>query len=139
MHWDIQITTQPLLPGCRLPAELTGRIGAVAEFLGIVRGEENGVVIRALQYEAYETMAEKLLHQIAGDVLARHACLWLQATHRLGIVPVGEAAIHVLVASSHRAEAFAALAEFMERLKQDVPIWKVRALDETAFSNSTPS
>ena len=48
--------------------------------------------------------------------------------HRVGIIPVGETAIYVGVASPHRAEAIALLAEFMDRLKQDVPIWKRRAL-----------
>jgi molybdopterin molybdotransferase len=48
--------------------------------------------------------------------------------HRLGVVPAGEAAIYVGLAGQHRAEAFALLAQFMDRLKQDVPIWKRRAL-----------
>ena len=47
--------------------------------------------------------------------------------HRVGIIPVGETAIYVGVASPHRGEAIALLAEFMDRLKQDVPIWKRRA------------
>jgi molybdopterin synthase catalytic subunit len=33
-----------------------------------------------------------------------------------------------VVASAHRAEAFAMVTRFMDRLKQDVPIWKRRAL-----------
>jgi molybdopterin molybdotransferase len=48
--------------------------------------------------------------------------------HRVGIVPVGETAIYLGVAAKHRGAAFALLAEFMDRLKQDVPIWKRRAL-----------
>ena len=48
--------------------------------------------------------------------------------HRVGVIPVGETAIYVGVASPHRGEAIALLAEFMDRLKQDVPIWKRRAL-----------
>ena len=47
----------------------------------------------------------------------------------MGVVPVGEAAIHVIVAARHRAAAFALLTGFMDRLKQDVPIWKRRAID----------
>jgi molybdopterin synthase catalytic subunit len=42
---------------------------------------------------------------------------------------VGEAAIYVGVAGKHRAEAFTLLMDFMDRLKQDVPIWKRRALN----------
>ena len=58
----------------------------------------------------------------------RHPCLAAKVIHRLGVVPVGETAIYVGVAAKHRGEAFALLAEFMDRLKQDVPIWKRRAL-----------
>jgi molybdopterin synthase catalytic subunit len=42
----------------------------------------------------------------------------------VGRVPAGEASILVRVAAKHRAEAFGMLAEFMDRLKRDVPIWK---------------
>jgi molybdopterin synthase catalytic subunit len=54
--------------------------------------------------------------------------------HRVGIVPVGEAAIYVGIAARHRAEAFGLLDEFMNRLKQDVPIWKLRALTVTELA-----
>src|SRR5208283_2225907 len=48
--------------------------------------------------------------------------------HRVGVIPAGETAIYVGVASPHRGEAIELLAEFMDRLKQDVPVWKRRAL-----------
>jgi molybdopterin molybdotransferase len=62
--------------------------------------------------------------------------------HRIGVVPVGEAAIYVGIAGRHRAEAFALLGEFMDRLKKDVPIWKLRAIaqpNETGIMNSSAS
>ena len=62
------------------------------------------------------------------SLAADHPCLAAKVIHRVGIIPVGETAIYVGVASPHRAEAIALLAEFMDRLKQDVPIWKRRAL-----------
>ena len=58
--------------------------------------------------------------------------------HRVGVIPVGETAIYVGVASPHRGEAIALLAEFMDRLKQDVPIWKRRALPVSASLRATP-
>jgi hypothetical protein len=57
-----------------------------------------------------------------------HPCLAAKVIHRVGIIPVGEAAIYVGIASRHRAEAIALLGEFMNHLKQGVPIWKRRAL-----------
>ena len=37
-------------------------------------------------------------------------------------------AVLIAVSTPHRAEAFALAGAFMDRLKQDVPIWKVRAI-----------
>jgi molybdopterin molybdotransferase len=56
--------------------------------------------------------------------------------HRVGIIPAGEAAIYAGIASRHRAEAIAMLGEFMNQLKQGVPIWKRRALP--AAGRATP-
>jgi molybdopterin synthase catalytic subunit len=105
-----------------------GGDGAWAEFTGIVRGEEHGRPIEALEYEAYESMAPKVLREILAKLGKRHHCSGVGVIHRLGIIPVGEAAIWVGVASPHRHEALALLTEFMDELKRDVPIWKRRAL-----------
>jgi molybdopterin synthase catalytic subunit len=127
MEIEMQITNAPIAE--QLPA-LTARVGAGAwvEFRGVVRGEENGGVIAALEYEAYPQMAEKEMRRILVELANCHPCLSVRVIHRVGIVPVGESAIYVGIAARHRAEAFALLAEFMNRLKQDVPIWKRRIL-----------
>jgi molybdopterin synthase catalytic subunit len=36
----------------------------------------------------------------------------------------GQCSFRLQVASAHRAEALAAMTEFIDRLKRDVPIWK---------------
>ncbi|NJK90567.1 MAG: molybdenum cofactor biosynthesis protein MoaE [Blastochloris sp.] len=105
-------------------------IGAVAEFYGVVRGEENGQPIAALVYEAYPGMAEREMRRVAEEEAKRHPVDHVEIIHRTGAIPVGETAIWVRVRSRHRAEAFGFLAGFMDRLKQDVPIWKVRSLPE---------
>ena len=131
MEIEIQITRQRIAAPVRPPS---AGVGAVTEFSGLVRGEENGQTIAALEYEAYSPMAERIMRNLLTEISARHPCLFVRVTHRIGIVPVGEAAIHIVTAARHRAEAFAMLTEFMNRLKQDVPIWKRRALsgDELA-------
>lgn len=126
MRVEIILTDQPIDPRCKLPAELAGRAGAVAEFAGLVRDEEGGRRIAALEYEAYAPMAERVMRQIAEELGALYPCLYVRVTHRVGVVPAGEAAIHVIAVAVHRAEAFALVTQFMDRLKQDVPIWKRR-------------
>lgn len=126
MEIDLQLTSDPIGQPGPLPGSTAA--GAVVEFRGVVRGQEAGEAIAALEYEAYEPMAERELRRIVSDLAHRHPCLGVRVIHRVGVVPVGEAAIYVGVAGKHRAEAFAWLAEFMDRLKQEVPIWKTRAI-----------
>lgn len=125
---DIEIElTKESIPDTILPPP-AGANGAWLEFRGIVRGEENGEKISALEYEAYPEMAKREIRRLLAEISSRHPCLAARIIHRIGIIPVAETAIYAGIASSHRAEGIALLAEFMDKLKQDVPIWKRRAL-----------
>jgi len=129
MKIEIQITNQTIQSRGQLenfPA------GAIAEFSGVVRDLENGGKISALEYEAYSPMAENEMRCILESLAEKFPCLAARVIHRIGVIPVGETAIYVCIAAEHRGEAFAMLAEFMNRLKQDVPIWKRRAISSVA-------
>lgn len=127
MSLSIQLGSDPIPHS--LPAPFAGPgIGAFVEFRGVVRGEEQGRAISALVYEAYQPMAEREMARILDALVAAHPCHAVHVRHRIGRIPVGETAIYIGVASRHRAEAFAVLSGFMDRLKQDVPIWKTDAL-----------
>ena len=123
MEIEIQLTDR-LIAEKILPPTQLGAVGAWLEFRGVVRGEENGQTISALEYEAYPEMAGREIRRLLQEISARHPCRAAKVIHRVGVIPVGETAIYVGVASPHRGEAIALLAEFMDRLKQDVPIWK---------------
>ena len=139
MEIEIQLTDQPIAEKF-LPPTQPGAVGAWLEFRGVVRGEENGQTIRALEYEAYPEMAGREIRRLLQEISARHPCRAAKVIHRVGVIPVGETAIYVGVASPHRGEAIALLAEFMDRLKQDVPIWKRRALpvEDESKKNHAP-
>ena len=109
-------------------AEAGKGVGAWVEFTGIVRGMEEGRAISALRYEAYQPMAENQIRRILDELHAAHPCLRVEVLHRIGVVPVGQAAIYIGVEAIHRAEAFAMASDFMDRLKQDVPIWKTEVI-----------
>ncbi|MFT3867050.1 MAG: molybdenum cofactor biosynthesis protein MoaE [Nibricoccus sp.] len=128
MEIDIAISSACLDQHPLLSDRVTDQTGAVAEFKGLVRREEAGQPIAALEYEAYQPMAENTMRRIVEDLGKTHSCDRVVIVHRVGMVPVGEAAIIVRVCSKHRAEAFALLSSFMDRLKQDVPIWKLRGV-----------
>jgi molybdopterin synthase catalytic subunit len=122
MKTSVLITMDVLRP--RGVAAAGAGCGAVVEFAGVVRGEEDGVVISALDYEAYEPMASRQIERILTELEPAHSCVAVEVSHRIGRVPVGEAAILVRIEAKHRGEAFQMLEKFMIRLKQDVPIWK---------------
>jgi len=100
--------------------------GAVVCFSGTVRGQENGQPIRSLFYEAYRPMAENQIQSILADLAGKYPCTSAEVIHRLGTVLVGETSLFVRVRAPHRAEAFHLLTSFLDRLKQDVPIWKTQ-------------
>ena len=99
-------------------------IGACLEFQGIVREREKDRKLAGLQYEAHEPMARRHLTRIFEELNIAHPCAEVVFIHRLGWVPVGEASLFVRVTSAHRGEALQFLAEAVNRMKADVPIWK---------------
>ena len=126
MNIEIQLTNSPIVEMiARQPSG--GAAGSWVEFRGIVRNRENGKAISALEYEVYPEMAEREIRRILEMLAAKHSCLAARVIHRTGNIPVGDTAIYVGVAAAHRAEAIALIGGFMDRLKQDVPIWKRRA------------
>ncbi len=125
MRIEVLISSAVIIPTAP-PAD--SGAGAIATFTGTVRGEENGHPITALVYEAYQPMAETVMQRLLEELAAAHPCHSVFVQHRIGVVPAGEAAIHITVKARHRSPAFALLAAFMDRLKQDVPIWKTDSL-----------
>ena len=122
MKTHIEFTRSPIVP----PAMMTDsrEIGACLEFSGVVREAENGNKIPGLFYEAYEPMARKTLEQILRELTERHPCEAVHFIHRLEFVPVGAASLYVRVLSKHRQAGLELMAELINRLKTDVPVWK---------------
>ena len=122
MHVEITFTDQPIvIPPLALPSR---EVGACVEFQGIVRELEQGGPLTGLHYEAYPPMARNLLARHCTDIATRHPCAACVLIHRLGWVPIGEASLYVRVLSTHRGEGLRFLAELIDQLKTDVPIWK---------------
>lgn len=98
--------------------------GAVATFVGVVRGEHLGRRVRFLEYEAYEPLARRSLERIAGECAAQWPAVVVGIHHRMGRLGLGEASVAIVAASPHRADAFACCRYVIERVKQIVPVWK---------------
>jgi MoaE-MoaD fusion protein len=102
----------------------TDHDGAVVTFAGVTRDHNDGARVVSLAYEAYAEMATALATAIFTEAQQRFAITRARITHRLGTVPVGEAAVVVVVSAAHRGPAFDACRYLMDRLKHEVPIWK---------------
>jgi MoaE-MoaD fusion protein len=98
--------------------------GAIATFLGTVRAQSRGRDVIALEYEAYEEMAEDVMAGIADDLQACYELCKVAMSHRLGRVEVGETSVAIAVSAPHRQDALAACADAIEALKAEVPLWK---------------
>ena len=100
------------------------RAGAIATFLGTVRAQSRGRDVIALEYEAYEEMAEDVMAEIASELEGRYDLCKVAISHRLGRVEVGETSVAIAVSAPHRQDALAACADAIEALKARVPLWK---------------
>jgi len=100
-------------------------VGAVATFVGVVRGTTDEREVRYLEYEAYPEMAERTLRQIGDEIRARWRTIRQVAiVHRVGRLQVGETIVVIALSAAHRAEVFDALRYAIDRLKEITPIWK---------------
>ena len=113
------IDVTPLLARAQQPMA-----GAVVAFLGISRqftGESETV---QLSYEAYHEMAERELARLEAEARRRWGLVECALVHRVGVVPISEASVAVVVSSPHRDAAFEAARWLIDTLKDSTPIWK---------------
>lgn len=112
-------------------------LGGQAVFVGVVRRDPVGETrVRALRYEAYAPLARRELDRLEKEAQARWGPLRVRIVHRVGRVPVGEASVVVAVGAPHRAQAFDACRYLIDRLKDEVPIWKSEETGPAARSGS---
>jgi len=120
---DFRIVDSELDPSPAFEAVRDPACGAIATFLGTVRGEHEGRKVLHLEYETQESMALKQFGKLAAGLRERGA--WHVAIHhRRGRVPVGGVSVAIAVSAPRRRDALLACAAAIERLKKDVPIWK---------------
>jgi molybdopterin synthase catalytic subunit len=113
------IDAQELIRAVQTPAD-----GAVCVFYGVVREDSRDRKVRYLEYDAYPEMAEKKMWEILDEVRARWPAQRAAIVHRIGRLAIGDASVVIAVGSPHRGESFEACRYVIDRVKQEVPIWK---------------
>lgn len=139
------LSADPISVDQAIAAVESDTAGAVVSFSGVVRNHDGGKAVERLSYSAHPTA-----HQVMADVVARLVAeqnaaeqntagddaagdasagtpgqpvrIW--AAHRIGMLEIGDPALVCAVSASHRGQAFAVCSELVDRIKEQVPIWK---------------
>lgn len=121
--------------GTELARLTAGRtdVGGVATFLGLVRGEVDGVSLLAMTLEHYPGMTERQLAAIEAEARRRWPLQNILIIHRVGRLRPGEHIVLVATAASHRTTALESCQFLIDWLKTGAPFWK---LEETACGTS---
>lgn len=103
--------------------------GGIGLFTGVVRNHHGGEAVDHLVYEAWEEQAVAALRRVADEVVAEHPGVRaVHVSHRVGHLDVGDVAVICAASAPHRAEALAAATRLIDRVKEEVPIWKHETL-----------
>ncbi|MFC6823931.1 molybdopterin synthase [Halopelagius fulvigenes] len=109
--------------------------GAIATFTGRVRAkddEDDARTVR-LEFEKYDGVAEERMASIESELEARDGVEEVLLFHRTGVVEDGEDIVFVVVLAGHRGEAFRAVEDGINRLKDEVPLFKKETTVEDDF------
>ena len=98
--------------------------GAVLLFSGDVRNHSKGRAVDFLEYETHESMAQKQIAEIVVEAKNRWDLHYVEVIHRFGKMQISDCSIGIVVASSHRKDAYAASRFIIDTVKKSVPIWK---------------
>jgi molybdopterin synthase catalytic subunit len=98
--------------------------GAVVGFVGMIRDHDGGRQVVQLEYSAHPSAAD-VLAEVVAEIAARSAgTRAIAASHRIGVLRIGEAALVAAVAADHRQAAFATCAQLVDTVKARLPVWK---------------
>lgn len=108
--------------------------GAIAIYIGFVKGVVNGVKVRELVYESNEEFTLRALSRILQEVVAKNGRIKaVKVFHRVGSYKQGDDVFYVIVAGVSRRDVIPALTEIVERVKHETGIWKLERRDDGSY------
>jgi molybdopterin synthase catalytic subunit len=112
--------------------ELVGHqsAGAIVGFVGMIRDHDEGRRVVRLEYSAHPSAAQVMADVVAEVAEASNGVRAIAASHRIGALHIGEAALVAAVAADHRREAFATCAALVDTIKARLPVWKHQFFDD---------
>jgi molybdopterin synthase catalytic subunit len=124
------LSAEPISVEQAIAAVESDTAGAVVSFSGVVRNHDGGKAVERLSYSAHPT-AHQVMADVVAALVAEHSegssgaqpvRIW--AAHRIGMLEIGDPALVCAVSAAHRGQAFAVCSELVDRIKDQVPIWK---------------
>ncbi|WP_340100680.1 molybdopterin synthase [Salinibaculum salinum] len=102
------------------------RAGAIATFTGRVRtkASPDDDPTEFLEFERYDEVAAEQTATIREELAARDGVYEVILHHKTGVVESGEDIVFVVVLAGHRQEAFETVEDGINRLKDEVPLFK---------------
>ncbi len=107
--------------------------GAIVLFVGYVKGKVGGSIVSELNYEAYEEHALAKMKKIVEEEGRKEGVLDIRVYHRVGSLKPGDITIYVAVSALNRKIAFETAAEVLERVKHEVPIFKLEKRNDGEY------
>lgn len=99
-------------------------IGGHSIFLGQVRADEvDGKMVTAIEYTAYEEMAEKEVDKIREEAFSTYDLTCAHIYHSLGEIRAGELCFFVFTSAAHRKAAREANRFLVDQIKERVSIF----------------
>ncbi|MBT8189867.1 MAG: molybdenum cofactor biosynthesis protein MoaE [Saprospiraceae bacterium] len=102
-------------------------------FIGTARDINKGKMVEKLFFESYEAMAKNEIDKIIKHCFDLYDIKKIGIYHRTGTVNLGDKAVIIAVSSKHRDAAFQACRFAIDKLKENVPIWKKEYLDDGSY------
>lgn len=110
-------------------------IGAHNIFLGQVRADTiDGKTVVAIEYSAYEDMAEQSFYEIREAAFAKYELSCLHIYHSLGLVKTGEICLFVFVSAPRRKVVYEALEFLVEEIKEKVAIFGKELFEDESYT-----
>ena len=127
-HVLVRVTAEPVSVDEALAFVADPGAGGTCVFVGTVRDSSDAGDVTGLRYEAWDELAHSRLEELVGELTEKWPVKKVAILHRTGDLAIGDASVVIACSAPHRADAFDACRHAIERLKQDVPIWKKEAL-----------
>jgi molybdopterin synthase catalytic subunit len=124
----VRITSDPVSTDEAMGFVADPSAGGTCLFVGTVRDHSAVGDVTGLRYEAWDELAIRRLDDLADEILRKWSVAKIAILHRTGDLVVGDASVVIACSAPHREDAFKACRHAIERLKEDVPIWKKEAL-----------